>query len=465
MAKWTVAEAKSDAVSKRMLLEHLQSNAENAWLDQRKLVGQPTAVLKRVTKDALVQAYEELSSGSGGEAAAPSGSFKFAASPPSGGASGGTFKFEAPPSGGSAGSPAFAFSAPQEASARADPFAFNFSSAAGTPIAGDAVALEASDALQKDKAQRDLSAAQRRDATLAGLPAAVRGRVEALEKLQEESDAVQRDFDAKLAALRMECEQKKAPLFKSRAEAVGGDGVPDFWLTCLRNHMMLSEEIQKADEPVLKHLQDIKCSSTLGPGKPGFQLAFLFGPNPHFENETLTKTYLLDPTDEDEVLDCALGTDIKWKEGMDVTVRMVEKRQKKKGKVRTITVEEPTDSFFNFFDPPEIPEDDEEMEEEEAEQLHEQLENDYDMGCAIKDKIIPRAVAWFTGAAIDPDEDYDDDEEEGEEDDFESDEEEDESDEEDEESEDDDDHVDTSKIKRGQGRGAPAEGQQECKQQ
>jgi len=87
------------------------------------------------------------------------------------------------------------------------------------------------------------------------------------------------------------------------------------------------------------------------------------------------------------------------------------------------------------------------------------------MGCAIKDKIIPRAVAWFTGAAIDPDEDYDDDEEEGEEDDFESDEEEDESDEEDEESEDDDDHVDTSKIKRGQGRGAPAEGQQECKQQ
>ena len=66
MAKWTVAEAKSDAVSKRMLLEHLQSNAEDAWLDQRKLVGQPTAVLKRVTKDALVQAYEELSSGSFG---------------------------------------------------------------------------------------------------------------------------------------------------------------------------------------------------------------------------------------------------------------------------------------------------------------------------------------------------------------------------------------------------------------
>ena len=43
---------------------------------------------------------------------------------------------------------------------------------------------------------------------------------------------------------------------------------------------------------------------------------------------------------------------------------MVTKKQKKKGKVRTVKVEEPTDSFFQFFDPPEPPE--EEMEEEAA---------------------------------------------------------------------------------------------------
>ena len=51
------------------------------------------------------------------------------------------------------------------------------------------------------------------------------------------------------------------------------------------------------------------------------------------------------------------------------------------------------------------------MDEEEMEQIQEQLENDYDIGSVIKDKIIPKAVSWFTGMAISPDEGYDDDEE------------------------------------------------------
>ena len=46
--------------------------------------------------------------------------------------------------------------------------------------------------------------------------------------------------------------------------------------------------------------------------------------------------------------------------------------------------------------------------------LQEELEHDYEIGCLIKDKIVPRAVAWFTGMAIDPDEDYDEEDEEDE---------------------------------------------------
>jgi len=42
--------------------------------------------------------------------------------------------------------------------------------------------------------------------------------------------------------------------------------------------------------------------------------------------------------------------------------------------VRTIKVEEPTESFFNFFEPPDMPDDEEEIDEEEAENLHDQLE-------------------------------------------------------------------------------------------
>lgn len=152
-----------------------------------------------------------------------------------------------------------------------------------------------------------------------------------------------------------------------------------------------------------------------------------------------------------------IGTDIKWKEGKDVTVRVVEKKQKKKGKLRTIKVEEPADSFFNFFDPAEVPDDDEDMDEEEADQLHEQLENDYEIGCIIKDRIVPRAVAWFTGAAVDPEEDYDEEDDyEEEEDDEDDEEDEEEFDDEEEDEEEDDDHVDTSKMRAKGGAGTAA---------
>ena len=38
---------------------------------------------------------------------------------------------------------------------------------------------------------------------------------------------------------------------------------------------------------------------------------------------------MADPEDEDECLQKAVGTDIKWKPGKNITVRMVEKKQKK----------------------------------------------------------------------------------------------------------------------------------------
>jgi hypothetical protein len=35
-------------------------------------------------------------------------------------------------------------------------------------------------------------------------------------------------------------------------------GIPNFWLTIFKNVQMLSEMVQEHDEPILKHLFDIK---------------------------------------------------------------------------------------------------------------------------------------------------------------------------------------------------------------
>jgi nucleosome assembly protein 1-like 1 len=90
----------------------------------------------------------------------------------------------------------------------------------------------------------------------------------------------------------------------------------------------------------------------------------------------------------------------------------------------------PTESFFNFFSPPQPPtEDDESV----ASDIEERLELDYQLGEDIKEKLIPRAIDWFTGEALqfeelgdemDPDEFEDEEEEEEDEEDEDEDDEE-----------------------------------------
>jgi nucleosome assembly protein 1-like 1 len=58
----------------------------------------------------------------------------------------------------------------------------------------------------------------------------------------------------------------------------------------------------------------------------------------------------------------------------------------------------PTDSFFTFFAPPAPPADDDD--EEVDEEVEERLEIDYQLGEDIKEKLIPRAIDWFTGEAL-----------------------------------------------------------------
>lgn len=60
----------------------------------------------------------------------------------------------------------------------------------------------------------------------------------------------------------------------------------------------------------------------------------------------------------------------------------------------------PCESFFNFFTPPNPPTGDEEDLDDEAEEISERLELDYGLGEEIKEKLIPRAVDWYTGEAL-----------------------------------------------------------------
>ena len=103
------------------------------------------------------------------------------------------------------------------------------------------------------------------------------------------------------------------------------------------------------------------------------------------------------------------------------------KNKKSKSRGPPMTKTEKCESFFNFFSPPDPQEllgmdeeDEEDVDEEEMEAPQDALQEDYEIGCIIKDKIIPHAVSWFTGEAIedeeyDEEEEYDEDNEDGDE--------------------------------------------------
>jgi hypothetical protein len=69
-------------------------------------------------------------------------------------------------------------------------------------------------------------------------------------------------------------------------------GIPEFWLTALKNHLGISDLITERDEAVLKHLTDVRVEYL--DGKSGFKLIFDFGPGAqeYFSNSQLEKTYI-----------------------------------------------------------------------------------------------------------------------------------------------------------------------------
>ncbi|MCO5556954.1 hypothetical protein L7F22_010509 [Adiantum nelumboides] len=217
-------------------------------------------------------------------------------------------------------------------------------------------------------------------------------------KAGEASDDVDEDDEEDVAAT-------KESLADATAPADGAKGIPEFWLTALKNHVALSELITEEDENALKALTDIKMTHLPGT-ESGFKLTFTFGENEHFTNKELTKTYYYQ--DEvgysgDLVYDHAEGCTIDWKEGKDLTHKIETKKQRNKNTNQTRTVKRsvPVESFFNFFSPPTPPKDGEDEEDEaDLDELDERLELDYQIGEDLKDRIVPRAVDFFTGKAL-----------------------------------------------------------------
>ncbi|GJC88207.1 putative nucleosome assembly protein C364.06 [Colletotrichum liriopes] len=217
------------------------------------------------------------------------------------------------------------------------------------------------------------------------LPPQVRRRVAGLKGIQKEHSKLEAEFQEEVLQLEKKYFAKFTPLYEKRAKIVNGgsepseeeikageeddeedeetedaektdkadkpaessepvSGIPEFWLSAMKNQISLAEMITDRDEAALKHLVDIRMEYL---DKPGFRLIFEFAENEFFTNKTITKTYFYQNESGyggDFIYDHAEGDKIEWKEGKDLTVRVESKKQRNKNTKQTRIVKKTDDT-------------------------------------------------------------------------------------------------------------------------
>eukprot|EP00826_Nyctotherus_ovalis_P038292 TRINITY_DN3580_c0_g1_i15.p1 TRINITY_DN3580_c0_g1~~TRINITY_DN3580_c0_g1_i15.p1 ORF type:complete len:274 (+),score=112.40 TRINITY_DN3580_c0_g1_i15:433-1254(+) len=174
----------------------------------------------------------------------------------------------------------------------------------------------------------------------------------------------------------------------------GKKGFPGFWAKAMKNNPVITTYLKDFDMPILESVTDIRSEKT---ENNSYRIIFKFAPNEYFANTELVKTMVMDKID-DQICKETIGTEIEWKEGKNVTVKVTKKKQKnKKTKVvREVTKSEDVESFFNFFKSRSAPDAD-----EEDEKLIEEIENDMDIAEEIADALIPQALLYYMDLAVD----------------------------------------------------------------
>jgi len=205
------------------------------------------------------------------------------------------------------------------------------------------------------------------------LPPVVRRRVAGLKGIQKEHAKLEAQFQEEILELEKKYFGKFTPLYQRRSTIVNGGveptddeveagkeedeeeeeeeekakaedeeekkkkdegesivGIPEFWLSAMKNHVSLPEMITERDEEALKHLTDIRMEYL---DRPGFRLIFEFSENEFFTNKTISKTYYYKDENGyggDFIYDHAEGSQIDWKADKDLTLRLESKKQRNK---------------------------------------------------------------------------------------------------------------------------------------
>ncbi|SPP80730.1 nucleosome assembly protein 1-like 1 [Drosophila guanche] len=204
-------------------------------------------------------------------------------------------------------------------------------------------------------------------------------------ELQREIYSLEQKFELKHNVIFDKRKKILQDFKKNHGDSTQNDNVTNFWLRVLKSSY--TEFISKKDEQILGYLNDIRTKLYNNPVVK-FEVQFHFDKNEFFTNDVLLKTYYLNcvPDIEDPLsydgaeIYKTEGCVINWKNPQDIENKDSEQ------------------TFFAFFNPPILPSDENDPNYCDINNI---LQNDFELGFYLKERVIPKAVIFFTGEITD----------------------------------------------------------------
>lgn len=165
----------------------------------------------------------------------------------------------------------------------------------------------------------------------------IQNTLQEIDTCQNQIDGLNEKASDEILEVEKKYNKLRKPYFQKRNDII--KRIPNFWVTAFVNNKRIAEILEEEEEDALRYLNKLEVEE-FEDIKSGYRINFYFDENPYFTNDLLTKEFHLgssgDPASE--------STEIRWKEGSDLT-------KKAKGKNSLKSRKRPIGhrSFFEWF--------------------------------------------------------------------------------------------------------------------
>lgn len=113
--------------------------------------------------------------------------------------------------------------------------------------------------------------------------------VTSLYEVSNELEKITAELAQKVNDLDRQYQVKKQPLYEKRGQIIAK--LPEFWLTALLHHPILSDAISDNDVKLLKHLTKLDVLPLAGPDQNGFKVVLNFEANQYISDTQVWRSY------------------------------------------------------------------------------------------------------------------------------------------------------------------------------